>query len=192
MADALPTFLLIYRTTTCSSLSGLKTPAEKFLGRILRTPLSDLQLKKPGTHLHRNDQEMEDMKYGRRRREFAEEDAVFAREYSDPNHPKWVPGRIKLGRHVYEVEVNGGMQHRHANQLRKREADDALKIMCDAYDLTFLPLSETPQAAYEKRNSPEPPDMPETEEVHVSLEPQVPRPPRRLEMDSQRMKYLIV
>ena len=200
MADALQTFLLTYRTTPCASLSGLKTPAEKFLGRILRTPLSDLQLKRTVTHLHRNDQEMKEVKSGRKRREFAEEDAVFAREYSDPNHPKWVPGRIKwrLGRHVYEVEVRGKMQHRHANQLRKRETDDALKIMCDTFDLPFLPPSETPQAASEKANSPEPPDMPETEEVHVIPEPQEPRPartrrpPRRLEMDSQRKKYLIV
>ena len=89
------------------------------------------------------------------------------------------------------------MQHRHANQLRKRETDDALKIMCDTFDLPFLPPSETPQAASEKANSPEPPDMPETEEVHVSPEPQetrparTRRPPRRLEMDSQRKKYLI-
>ena len=200
MADALQTFLLTYRTTPCASLSGLKTPAEKFLGRILRTPLSDLQLKRTVTHLHRNDQEMKEVKSGRKRREFAEEDAVFAREYSDPNHPKWVPGRIKrrLGRHVYEVEVRGKMQHRHANQLRKRETDDALKIMCDTFDLPFLPPSETPQAASEEANSPEPPDMPETEEVHVIPEPQEPRPartrrpPRRLEMDSQRKKYLIV
>ena len=58
MADALQTFLLTYKTTSCASLSGLKTPAEKFLRRILRIPLSDLQLKKTGTHLHRNDQEM--------------------------------------------------------------------------------------------------------------------------------------
>ena len=90
-------------------LTELKTPAEKFLGRILRTPLSDLQLKKTRTQLHRNDQEMEEVKSGRK--EFAEEDAVFAREFSDPNHPKWVSGRIKrrLGRHVYEVEVRGKM-----------------------------------------------------------------------------------
>ena len=58
MADALQTLLLTYSTTPCASLSGLKTPAEKFLGRILATPLSHLQLKKTGTHLHRNDQEM--------------------------------------------------------------------------------------------------------------------------------------
>ena len=142
-------------------------PSEKFLGRILRTPLSDLQLKKPGTHLCRNDQEMEDVKSGRKWREFAEEDAVFVREYSDPNHPMLEPGRIKrrLRRHVYEVEVNGRMQHLRTNQLRKRETDDALKIMCDTFDFPFLPPSETPQAASEKANSPEPPDMPKTEEV---------------------------
>ena len=126
MAYALQKFMLTYRTTPCPSLSGLKMPAEKFLGRILRTPLSDLQLKKPGTHLHRNNQEMEEVKFGRKREEFAEEDAVFARKYSDPNHSKWVPGRIKRrrGRHVYEVEVGGRMQQRHVNQLRKRETDN--------------------------------------------------------------------
>ena len=64
MADALQTFLLTYRTTPCASLSGLKMPAEKFLGRILRTPLSDLQLKRTVTHLHRNDQEMKEVKSG--------------------------------------------------------------------------------------------------------------------------------
>ena len=181
MADAHQMFLLTYRTTPCASLSGLKVPAEKFLGIILRTPLSDLQLKRTGTHLHRNDQEMKEVKSGRKRREFAEEDAVFAREYSDPNHPKWVPGRLKrrLGRHVYEVEVRGKMQHRHANQLRERETDDALKIMCD----TFLPPSEITQAASEKANSPEPLDMPENKEIYVSPmvqpEQQVPRPARK-------------
>ena len=50
-------------------------------GRILRTPLSDLQLKRTVTHLHRNDQEMKEVKSGRKRREFVEDDAVFAREY---------------------------------------------------------------------------------------------------------------
>ena len=130
------------------------------------------------------------MKSGRRRRECAEEDAVFAREYSDPNHPKWVRGRIKR-RLDCEVEVNGRIQHRHSNQLRKRDTDEALKMMCGTFDLPFIPPSETSHEAYEKRNSPEPSDMPETEEVHVSPEPQVPRPartrrpPRRLEMDSQ-------
>ena len=123
------------------------------------------------------------MKSGRKQREFAEKDAVFAREYSDPNHLRWVPGRIKrrLGRHVYEVEVRGKMQHPPSNQLRKREIDDALKIMCDTFDLPFLPPSETPQAASEKANSPEPPDMPETKEVLVSPEPQEPRPARTVD-----------
>ena len=51
-----------------------------------------------GTHLCRNDQEMEEVKSGRKRREFDEEDAIFAREYSDPNHPKCVLGRIKRRR----------------------------------------------------------------------------------------------
>ena len=71
-------------------------------GKNIENSTCDLQLKKPGTHLRRNDQEIEDVKSGRRRREFAEEDAVFAREYSDPNHPRWVPGKVKgrLGRHV--------------------------------------------------------------------------------------------
>ena len=64
MADALQTSLLICKTTSYPSLSVLKMPAEKSLGRILRTPLSDLQSKKPGTHLHRNDQEMEEVKSG--------------------------------------------------------------------------------------------------------------------------------
>ena len=99
---------------------------------------------------------------------------------------------------VDEVEVNSRMQHRHAYQLKKRETDDALKITCDTFDLPFLPTSETPQPASEKANSQEPPGMSETEEVHVIPEPQVPRPartrrpPRRLEMDSQRKKYFIV
>ena len=84
------------------------------------------------------------------------------------------------------------MQYRNANQLRKRDTDDALKIMCDTFDLPSLPPSETPQAASEKANSQEPPHMSKPGEVHVSPEPQVPRPARRLEMDSQRKKYLIV
>ena len=86
---------------------------------------------------------------------------------------KHIRMKQRLGRHVYEVEVNGRMQHRHANQLRKRETlmrDDALKIMCDTFDLPSLPPCETPQAASEKANSPEPPEKPETEEVHVSPE----------------------
>ena len=181
MADALQMFLLTYSTTPCASLSGLKTPAEKFLERILRTPQSDLQLKRTVTHLHRNDQEVKEVKSGLRfEGNLLKKMQILPENISDPNHPRWVPGRIKrkLGRHVYEVEVRGKMQHRHANQLRKRETDDALKIMCDTFDLPFLPPSETPQAASEKANSPEPPDMPVTEEVHVSPEPQERRPAR--------------
>lgn len=77
----------------------------------MRTLVSDLQLKKLETHLHRNDEEMEETKSGRR--EFAKEDAIFARDYSDSNYPKWMSGRIKrqLGRHVYKVEVNGMVQN---------------------------------------------------------------------------------
>ena len=55
--------------------------------------------------------------------------------------------------------------------------------MCDTFDLPFLPPGETPQAASEKATSPEPPDMLETEEVHVSPEPQEPRPARTSKKD---------
>ena len=62
MAHVLQTFL----DHTLPIFVRIEDPAEKFLGRILRTPLRDLQHKKPGNHLHRNDQEMEDVKSGRK------------------------------------------------------------------------------------------------------------------------------
>ena len=173
---------------------------EDALGRILRTSLSDLQLKKPETHLRRNDQEMEDMKSGRKRREFVEEDAVFASEYSDPNHPKWVPGRMsqtetgKTCPRSRSQWQNATSSHKSVEEARYRWC----MIIYDTFNLSFLPPSETPQAASEKANSSEPPDLSETKEVDVSPEPQVPRPartrqlPRRLEMYSQRKRYLIV
>ena len=50
MADALQTFLLTYKTTSCPSLSGLKMHRDSWeeYGEL------HLQLKKPGTHLCRN------------------------------------------------------------------------------------------------------------------------------------------
>ena len=78
------------------------------------------------------------MMSGRRRREFAKEDAVFA------ENTVILIIKRRLGRQVYDVEVNGKMQHHHAN---KREnaveaicllTDDALKLMCNTFDLPFL------------------------------------------------------
>ena len=64
--------------------------------------------------------------------------------------------------------------------------------MADALQTFLLTYRTTPCASLSGLKTPaEPPDMPETEEVHVSPEPQEPRPartrppPRRLEMDSQ-------
>lgn len=91
--------------------------------------------------------------------------------------------------------------------MRKRETNDALKIMCNTFDFPFLRPSEegisqgVPKAASEETNNPKPPDTPDNEKVHVNPteqpEPQerpisTRRLPRRLEMDSKRKKYLIV
>ena len=140
-------FLLCYRSTPCPSSPNQKSPAEIFLGRQIRTPLSDLQLstKKDEKHSEKKScmKRQFDKRNGARPRVFKEQDAVYARDYKNPNHPRWIPGKIlkRIGKTVYEVEIDRRITKRHTNQLRPRNLDWALKEMFETFDMP-VPLQD--------------------------------------------------
>ena len=84
-----------------------------------------------------------DKRNGARPRVFKEQDAVYARDYKNPNHPRWIPGKIlkRIGKTVYEVEIDRRITKRHTNQLRPRNLDWALKEMFETFDMP-VPLQD--------------------------------------------------
>ncbi|MFG1588195.1 hypothetical protein ACDT12_12935 [Staphylococcus aureus] len=90
-----------------------------------------------------------DKKHGAREVDFKIHDTVYARDYKDPNHPRWVSGRImaKIGRTVYDVNIDGRIVRRHTNQLRPRSTDQAMKEMLGNFELT-LPTQTARQKSF--------------------------------------------
>ncbi|KIH65978.1 reverse transcriptase [Ancylostoma duodenale] len=132
-----------YRTTPNSSLNE-KTPAEVFLGRKLRTRLSLLvpqpdDIEDPLAKARRERMEQQfARKHGVVKRKFEVGDKVFAREWKAPQF-HWVKGTMvrRLGSVNYEVELDGRIVHKHANQLRFRDGgghkggSDTLKVLLE-------------------------------------------------------------
>ena len=141
-------FLLCYRFTPCPSSPYQKSPAENFLGRQIRTALSDLQLSTKRGDVKYSEKKscmkkQFDKKNGARPRVFKEQDTVYARDYKNPNHPRWIPGKVlkRIGKTVYEVEIDRRITKRHTNQLRPRNLDWALKEMVETFDMP-VPLQD--------------------------------------------------
>ncbi|PIO55262.1 hypothetical protein TELCIR_23353 [Teladorsagia circumcincta] len=166
--------LQAYRSTPNESLSN-RTPAEVFLGRKLQTRmslLSPIENTPKSSTVSGSPNKMKEQ-FDRRNRvtpkEFKSGDVVYAQIWKAPNFV-WKTGTIvrRLGRVNYEVEVEGKLMRKHANQLRRSNAktntgdrpletllevlelDDLLKRKDKAFDCesdanTALPCSPKPQ-----------------------------------------------
>ena len=147
------TILRTYRTTPNRTI-GDKTPAELFLGR---KPRSKLDLLVPVTERSVNSVEASTRDYKRRMKDdydrhhgakpksFREKQRVYTTKFQN-NKTFWVPGVVKsrTGSVNYEVEVEGGVVQKHANQMKSRSNDKEptpdieLAMMELAISLPFL------------------------------------------------------
>ncbi|KIH62534.1 integrase core domain protein [Ancylostoma duodenale] len=141
--ETLNVVLQAYRMTPNSCLNE-KTPAELFLGRKLRTRMS-LLVPQPETEedplakerRERMEQQF-DRKHGVVKRKFDVGDKVYAKQWKSPQF-HWVKGTVvrRVGSVNYEVEIDGRIVRKHANQLRFRdteghkEGSDTLKVLLE-------------------------------------------------------------
>ncbi|PIO53920.1 hypothetical protein TELCIR_24728, partial [Teladorsagia circumcincta] len=117
--------LQAYRSTSNESLSN-RTPAEVFLGRKLQTRMSLLSPIKntPKSSSAPESQNKMKEQFNRRNRvtpkAFTSGDVVYAQIWKAPNFI-WKTGTIvrRFGRVNYEVEVEGKLMRKHANELRR-------------------------------------------------------------------------
>ncbi|EYC31699.1 hypothetical protein Y032_0003g1191 [Ancylostoma ceylanicum] len=142
--ETLNVVLQAYRTTPNSSLNE-RTPAEVFLGRKLRTRLSLLVPQQesdedPLAKARRERMEQQfDRKHGVVKRTFQVGDKVYAKQWKQPQF-HWMKGTVmrRIGSVNYEVEIDGRIVRKHANQLRFRdgeghkEGSDTLKVLLEA------------------------------------------------------------
>ncbi|PIO65753.1 integrase core domain protein [Teladorsagia circumcincta] len=145
--EALQKFLFTYRRTPCPTLSG-KSPAEVFLGRRLRSTLTLLNPSQ-GVLEPRRNWKMEaqfNHHLGARSRIFEPNDLVWTRNYR-VGYPRWSQGRVRLchGQCLHDVQVDGQLWRRQANQLRPCQCKTGTTTPTDPLDLPLLPLAaETP------------------------------------------------
>ena len=137
-------FLLTYRSKPCPASPDQKSPAESFIGRQIRTPLSDLQLQiRRGRSTSKKScmKKQFDKKNGARPRLFKDQETIYVRDFKDPNHTRWIPGKVikRIGKTVYDVEVGRKITRRHTNQLRPRYVERASREIFEAFDLPEPP-----------------------------------------------------
>ncbi|KIH59896.1 integrase core domain protein [Ancylostoma duodenale] len=142
--ETLNVVLQAYRMTPNSSLNE-KTPAEVFLGRKLRTRMS-LLVPQPESaedplvkeRRERMEQQFE-RKHGVVKRKFDVGDKVYAKQWKSPQF-HWAKGTVvrRVGSVNYEVEINGRIVRKYANQLRCRnkqeghvEKNEGLKVLLE-------------------------------------------------------------
>ena len=180
----LATFLMSYRTTP-NTTTGV-TPAELFLGRKLRTRLD---LLKPSVKEHVHEQVQKQKKYHdqhARQRTYRVGQSVLVRNLRDG--PRWLVGRVieELGPANYEVQVNGQIWMRHADQLIAYKGvpepdSDAVSPGVDREDQTVdlsVPPSEIPVAVSVETEHTEPAAREETDlDLTLPVEPSTPTPP---------------
>ncbi|KIH67346.1 integrase core domain protein [Ancylostoma duodenale] len=128
--ETLNVVLQAYSITPNSSLNE-KSPAELFLGRKLRTRFC-LLVPQPGDiedSLAKEGRERIEQQFDRKdgvmKRTFDVGDNVYAKQWKAP-HFHWVKGRVvrRIGPVNYEVEINGRIVRKHANQLRCRDKQE--------------------------------------------------------------------
>jgi hypothetical protein len=123
---ALSTFLLMYRNTPHSTTG--ESPAKILLGRAARTRLDCLKPDREQrvSSLQRRQREAA----GGTRREFGIGDSVWYRLYNVGHaQPKWAAGKVleRIGETNYKIESSLGINHRHIDQLRKRDSMSAVR-----------------------------------------------------------------
>ena len=149
-SSALQKFLQAYRRTPSSASPGGLSPAENFIGRPIRTPLSLLKPSESKIEKERN-HKMEDQfnrHNGARPKQFEPHDAVWVRDFSRGGK-RWISGHV-LARHghaTYDVLINGRKHRRHSNQMRPRAQETSENILFDLFDLPGLDQHATPNAA---------------------------------------------
>ncbi|EYC22303.1 hypothetical protein Y032_0017g3273 [Ancylostoma ceylanicum] len=196
-SDALQKFLQTYRRTPCPASPGGRSPAENFLGRQLRTPLTMLTMPKSAAKERNRKMESQfNFHNNARPKKFEPDDAVWVRNFGRGG-ARWTPGRV-LARHghaTYDVLIDGRVHRRHSNQMRPNAPENSEKTLLDLFDLPILPAqtptnttpaSTDPQAqdtTLRRPSSSEPnedsPDMsPATADADTRTIP-TPTPPRR-------------
>ncbi|EYB86471.1 hypothetical protein Y032_0278g1160 [Ancylostoma ceylanicum] len=144
-SDPLQKFLQTYRRTPCSASPGGRSPAENFLGRQLRTPLTMLTM--PQSAVKGRNRKMEsqfNLHNNARPKKFEPGDAVWVRNFGRGG-ARWTPGRA-LARHghaTYDVLIDGRVHRRHSNQMRPNAPENSEKTLLDLFDLPILP-AQTP------------------------------------------------
>ena len=164
-SEILQTFLFTYRKTPCPSSPNHRSPAENFIGRPLRSTLTRLNTfgaKEEGMKDKKMEQQFKNQ-FGAKKRSFEVGNLVYARDFRSGAAP-WTPGKVttRIGRTIYEVEVDGGVWKRHANQLRQRmQPEEEGKELFEMFELPSQPV-DVEQATEEP--GPRPEALPEAEE----------------------------
>ncbi|XP_037036075.1 uncharacterized protein K02A2.6-like [Bradysia coprophila] len=140
--NVLQTFLQRYRMTPNAQLPANCSPAEVMLGRKIH---STLDLVKPRAKFDIvRDSKMEhqfNVKHGAKNRIFYPNQKVYIRDFRDKKII-WTPAVIieRSGTVVYNVECDGNIWRRHANQIRVRyeyeneESSPTLSLLYDTFD----------------------------------------------------------
>lgn len=122
---AMNMFLQYYRSSPDSTGQA---PAEKFLGRKIRTSLDMLTFNDELCRTRIETQAASaskakgnfDRRHGVREKKFHKGETVWTRDFRQQTH-KWTKGKIlrRIGNVLYEVQVGDVRWRRHANQLKK-------------------------------------------------------------------------
>lgn len=144
--STLEKFLQTYRATPVPSATKCATPAELFIGRKIRTPVTSLA------------KDVQTKKTKRERREpttYEQGDAVFVRDYRTPSKPRWTEGEVveQLGKVMYKVKIaHGVIWTRHRHQLRKRVDKKKLEVLLDEFKLSNNQQSSSDNTTMETVN----------------------------------------
>ncbi|KAL6735919.1 hypothetical protein Aduo_006318 [Ancylostoma duodenale] len=153
-SEALQKFLQTYRRTPCSASPGGRSPAENFLGRQLRTPLTMLTMPKSAVKERNRKMECQfNLHNNARQKKFEPDDRVWVRNFGRGG-TRWTPGRV-LARHghaTYDVLVDGRVHRRHSNQMCPN-APENTKTLLDLFDLPILPVQTSPNTTPASTNT---------------------------------------
>ncbi|XP_055605612.1 uncharacterized protein K02A2.6-like [Uranotaenia lowii] len=129
-AEAINTFLLVYRSTPCRSAPENKTPAALLLGRPMRTSLDLLKPPAPFYYEEKQQEQQFNRRHGAKARSYDRKELVWTKVF-EHNNWKWEPGEVieRVGRVIYNVwlTVKQNLVRSHCNQLRKRFKNDEVE-----------------------------------------------------------------
>ncbi|KAL6730979.1 hypothetical protein Aduo_001894 [Ancylostoma duodenale] len=190
-SEALQKFLQTYRRTPCSASPGGRSPAENFLGRQLRTPLTMLTMPKSAAKERNRKMERQfNLHNNARPKKFEPDDKVWVRNFGRGG-TRWTPGRVvaRHGHATYDVLVDGRVHRRHSNQMRPNAPENTEKTLLDLFDLPILPVQTSPNTTPASTNmhaqdtTLRSPDSSEPNEDATDM------PPIRLDVNPARKTY---